>query len=121
MVSILNKRSCCWVLQLRSRSDFGRLVLAGSKSRWMLTVSHTAKTKQGLKSEERRSLAWACPLHVLTGTCESAAAARRSQAPPGAAARARAPAPPVYDAGVHLRPRLDPANSLEGHFQRTTQ
>ena len=31
MVSILNKRSCCWVLQLRPRSDFGRLVLAGSK------------------------------------------------------------------------------------------
>ena len=31
MVSILNKRSCCWVLQLRPRSDFGRLVLARSK------------------------------------------------------------------------------------------
>jgi len=31
MVSILNKRSCCWVLQLRPRSDFDRLVLARSK------------------------------------------------------------------------------------------
>jgi hypothetical protein len=31
MVCILNKRSCCWVLQLRPRSDFGRLVLARSK------------------------------------------------------------------------------------------
>ena len=31
MVSILNKRSCCWVLQLHPRSDFGRLVLARSK------------------------------------------------------------------------------------------
>ena len=27
IVSILNKRSCCWVLQLRPRSDFGRLML----------------------------------------------------------------------------------------------
>ena len=26
-VSILNKRSCCWMLQLRPRSDFGRLML----------------------------------------------------------------------------------------------
>jgi hypothetical protein len=31
MVSILNKRSCCWVLQLRPRSDFGRLVHPRSK------------------------------------------------------------------------------------------
>ena len=27
MVSILNKRRCCWMLQLRPRSDFGRLML----------------------------------------------------------------------------------------------
>ena len=38
-VSILNKRSCCWVLQLRPRSDFGRLMLlvpellAGARAR----------------------------------------------------------------------------------------
>jgi hypothetical protein len=31
MVSILNKRSCCWVLQLRPRSDLGRLVHPRSK------------------------------------------------------------------------------------------
>jgi len=31
MVSILNKRSCCWVLQVRPRSDLGRLVLPRSK------------------------------------------------------------------------------------------
>jgi len=31
MVSILNKRSCCWVLQLRPRSGFGRLVHPRSK------------------------------------------------------------------------------------------
>ena len=39
IVSILNKRSCCWVLQLRPRSDFGRLMLpvpeplAGARAR----------------------------------------------------------------------------------------
>ena len=27
IVSILNKRSCCWMLKLRLRSDFGRLML----------------------------------------------------------------------------------------------
>ena len=27
IVSILNKRSCCWMLQLRPPSDFGRLML----------------------------------------------------------------------------------------------
>ena len=37
------------------------------------------------------------------GTCQPAAAARRSQA--------RRRARPAYDAGVHLRPRLGPANS----------
>ena len=37
------------------------------------------------------------------GTCQSAAAARRSQA--------RRRPRPAYDAGVHLRPRLGPANS----------
>ena len=37
------------------------------------------------------------------GTFQPAAAARRSQA--------RRRARPVYDAGVHLRPRLGPANS----------
>ena len=31
IVSILNKRRCCWVLQLRPRSDPGRLVLPSSK------------------------------------------------------------------------------------------
>ena len=39
MVSILNKRSCCWVLQLRPRSDFGGLVLAWcwpAPSRWVV-------------------------------------------------------------------------------------
>ena len=35
------------------------------------------------------------------GTCQPAAAARRSQA--------RRRARPAYDAGVHLRPRLGPA------------
>ena len=39
IVSIMNKRSCCWVLQLRPRSDFGRLMLlvpellAGARAR----------------------------------------------------------------------------------------
>ena len=37
------------------------------------------------------------------GTCQPAAAARRSQA--------RRRARPAYDARVHLRPRLGPANS----------
>ena len=37
------------------------------------------------------------------GTCQPAAAARRSQA--------RRRARPAYDAGVHLRPRHGPANS----------
>ena len=42
IVSILNKRSCCWVLQLRPRSDFGRLMLlvpeplAGARARRVL-------------------------------------------------------------------------------------
>ena len=41
------------------------------------------------------------------GTCQPAAAARRSQA-----REARRRARPAYDAcGVHLRPRLGPANS----------
>ena len=51
------------------------------------------------------------------GTCQPAAAARRSQA--------RRRARPAYDAGVYLRPRLGPANSpsaarecevFSGHF-----
>ena len=39
ILSILNKRSCCWMLQLRPRSDFGRLMLpvpeplAGARAR----------------------------------------------------------------------------------------
>ena len=39
IVSILNKRSCCWMLQLHPRSDFGRLMLlareplAGARAR----------------------------------------------------------------------------------------
>ena len=37
------------------------------------------------------------------GTCQPAAVARRSQA--------RRRAPPAYDAGVHLRPRLGPART----------
>jgi len=42
IVSILNKRSCCWMLQLRPRSDFGRLMLlvpeplAGARARRVL-------------------------------------------------------------------------------------
>ena len=39
ILSILNKRSCCWMLQLRPPSDFGRLMLpvpgplAGARAR----------------------------------------------------------------------------------------
>ena len=42
IVSILNKRSCCWMLQLRPPSDFGRLMLlvpeplAGARARRVL-------------------------------------------------------------------------------------
>ena len=48
------------------------------------------------------------------GTCQHAAAARHSQA--------RRRARPAYDAGVHLRPRLGPANSLVSDWgvERTT-
>ena len=91
MVSILNKRSCCWVLQLRSRSDFGRLVLAGSKSRWVLTVSHTAKTKQGLKLEERRKFSLGMSSPVPASPRPPRAAHRPRPAPPPA--RARPPRP----------------------------
>jgi hypothetical protein len=47
MVSILNKRSCCWVLQLRPRSDFGRLVLARSKLLWVVDVEVLARCRIG--------------------------------------------------------------------------
>ena len=42
ILSILNKRSCCWMLQLRPPSDFGRLMLlvpeplAGARARRVL-------------------------------------------------------------------------------------
>ena len=67
-------------------------------------TSSGQRTSQRHEPYNPRTCEFARGMVGSAGTCQPAAAARRSQA--------RRRARPAYDAGVHLRPRLGPANSL---------